>query len=304
MGVRITQQVLVDSVLSDIRNAQRRLARTQRTLATGKRINTPSDDPIGTARALDLRSTISGTNQFMVNVRDATTFASESESTLRTVIDSLHRARELTLQGATGTINQEQRDTIALEINEILESVVDLANTDSNNRYLFSGTRTRITPFQATVDPVSGEITAVSYAGNSDHFSVQVSPGITVEVNEPGDLVFQNLQDTFQTLIDVRDDLRAGDTDSLSNVRLAEIDNVMTQTLDGAALFGAKMNRLELIGQRLEDRLLTFQEHLSDTEDADLVEAIVRMNAQQTALEAALNAGARVLQPSLLDFIA
>jgi flagellar hook-associated protein 3 FlgL len=125
-----------------------------------------------------------------------------------------------------------------------------------------------------------------------------------VPVNEPGDSAFQDLQDTFQTLMDIRDDLRAGDTDSLSNVRLGEVDNVMTQLLDGAALFGAKMNRLELVEQRLEDRLLGFQEHLSDTEDADLVEAVVRMNTQQTALEAALNAGARVLQPSLLDFIA
>jgi flagellar hook-associated protein 3 FlgL len=87
-------------------------------------------------------------------------------------------------------------------------------------------------------------------------------------------------------------------------VRLGEIDNVMTQVLDGAALFGSKMNRLELVEQRLEDRLLAFQERLSDTEDADLVEAVVRMNTQQTALEAALNAGARILQPSLLDFIA
>jgi flagellar hook-associated protein 3 FlgL len=304
LGARITQQILVESVLADIRHAQTRLAHTLRTVSTGRRINAPSDDPVGTARALDLRTAVSSTNQFMVNVRDATAFATESESTLRAVIDSYHRVRELTVRGASGTLNQEQRDTIALEINQLLESVVDHANTESNNRYLFSGTRTRITPFQATRDPVSGEITAVSYAGNSERFSVQVSPGITVPVNEPGDSAFQDLQDTFQTLMDIRDDLRAGDTDSLSNVRLGEVDNVMTQLLDGAALFGAKMNRLELVEQRLEDRLLGFQEHLSDTEDADLVEAVVRMNTQQTALEAALNAGARVLQPSLLDFIA
>jgi len=304
LGARITQQILVESVLADIRHAQTRLAHSLRTVSTGRRINAPSDDPVGTARALDLRTAISSTNQFIVNVRDATSFASESEATLRAVIDSFHRVRELTVRGATGTLNQEQRDTIALEINQLLESVVDHANTESNNRYLFSGTRTRIRPFQATRDPVSGEITAVSYAGNSERFSVQISPGITVPVNEPGDSVFQSLQDTFQTLIDIREDLRAGDTDSLSNVRLAEVDNVMTQLLDSTALFGAKMNRLELVQQRLEDRLLGFGEHLSDTEDADLAEAVVRLNIQQTALEAALNAGARVLQPSLLDFIA
>jgi flagellar hook-associated protein 3 FlgL len=302
MGARITPQILVDTVLADIQNAHRRLAQTQRLLSTGKRINTPSDDPVGTTRAIDLRSTITNTNQFVANVRDASTFASESESALRTVIDNLNRARELTVQGATGTLNQQQRDSIALEVNQILEAVVDLANTESNNRYLFSGTRTRIAPFRAAV--VGGEITAVSYAGNSDRFSVRVSPGVTVPVNEPGSAIFQGTQDAFQTLIDIRDDLRAGDTDSLSNVRLAEFDVVMTELLDGVALFGAKMNRLDLVNQRLEDQHLNLGTHLSEIEDADFIDTTVRLNAQQNALQAALNAGARVLQPSLLDFIA
>ena len=304
MGARITSQILVDTVLADIRNAQRRLTETQRILATGKRINTPSDDPIGTARALGFRSAISSTDQFVLNVREASAFASESEASLRVVVDTLHRARELTLSGATGTFNQDQRDIIAQEVNTLLETVVDQANTASSNRYLFAGTRTRIAPFETSVDPVSGEITAVSYMGNSERFSVQASPGVTVPVNEPGDEVFQGVQDMFQTLIDIRDDLRAGDTDSLSTVRLGEIDAVMTQLLDGTALFGAKMNRLDLVQGRLEDQRLSFQTQLSQTEDADLADTMVNLNARRNALEAALTAGARVLQPSLLDFIA
>ena len=304
MGARITSQILVDTVLADIRDAQTRLTETQRVLATGKRINTPSDDPIGTARALGFRSAISSTDQFVLNVREASAFASESEASLRVVVDTLHRARELTLSGATGTFNQDQRDIIAQEVNTLLETVVDQANTASSNRYLFAGTRTRIAPFETSVDPVSGEITAVSYAGNSERFSVQVSSGVTVPVNEPGDEVFQGVQDMFQTLIDIRDDLRAGDTDSLSTVRLGEIDAVMTQLLDRTALFGAKMNRLDLVQGRLEDQRLSFQTQLSQTEDADLADTMVNLNSRRNALEAALTAGARVLQPSLLDFIA
>jgi flagellar hook-associated protein 3 FlgL len=220
MGARITSQILVDSVLADIRAAQRRLTETQKILATGRRINTPADDPVGTARALRFRTAISSIEQFMSNVDDAKAFAGESEASLRIVIDILHRARELTVSGATGTLNQEQRDIIAREINELLETMVDQANTRYSDRYLFAGTRTRIAPFETTLDPVSGEITAVSYTGNSERFSVQVSEGVTAPVNEPGDRVFQSVQDIFQTFIDIRGDLRAGDTDSLSNVRI------------------------------------------------------------------------------------
>jgi len=300
MGVRITPQILIDSVLADIRGAHGRLAETQRMLATGRRINVPSDDPVGTTRAMNLRTNITNTDQFLENIREATTFASESENTLRAIIDHFHRARELTVQGATGTLNQQQRDAIALEINQILEAVLDLANTQSNGRYLFSGTRTRVAPYTPNV--VAGEIMWAAYVGNSERFSTLVSPGVTVEMNEPGNAVFLN--QPFGILARVRDDLRAGDTDSLSNVRIGEIDDIMTALLDATALFGAKINRLDLIGQRLEDQSLSFRTRLSETEEADFMETAMRLEAQEVALQAALSAGARVLQPSLLDFIA
>jgi len=300
MGVRITPQILIDSVLADIRGAHGRLAETQSILATGRRIKVPSDDPVGTTRAMNLRTNITNAEQFLENIREATTFANESESVLRAIIDHFHRARELTLQGANGTLNQQQRDAIAVEINQILEAIADLANAQSNGRYLFSGTRTRVAPWVPTV--LAGEITWCSYAGNSERFSTLVSPGVTVEMNEPGDAVFPN--GTFWTLGRIRDDLRTGDTDSLSNVRIGQIDDIMTALLDATALFGAKMNRLELIGQRLQDQWLSFRTRLSEMEEADFMETAVRLDAQEVALQAALNAGATVLHPSLLDFIA
>jgi flagellar hook-associated protein 3 FlgL len=269
-------------------------------LATGRRISAPSDDPVGTTRAMGIRTSIANVSQFLENIREATTFACESEAVLRAIIDHYHRARELTLQGANGTLNQQQRDAIALEINQILEATVDLANTKSNDRYLFSGTRTRVVPLVPNI--VAGEITWASYAGNSERFSTLVSPGVTLEMNEPGNAVFLN--QPFQTLARIREDLRAGDTDSLSNVRIGEIDDVMTALLDATALFGAKMNRLDMIGQRLEDQSLSLRTLLSETEETDFMETIVRLEAQEVALQAALNAGIRALQPSLLDYIA
>jgi len=303
MGVRITPQILIDTVLADIRGAHGRLAETQRMLATGRRINAPSDDPVGTTRAMNLRTNITNTDQFLENIREATTFASESESALRTMIDYYHRARELTVRGATGTLNQQQRDVIALEINQILEALVDLANTQSNGRYLFSGTRTRIAPYSPNLN-AAGEIMWNTYRGNSERFSTLVSPGVTVEMNAPGPTAFLNPLPAFSTLAEIRDDLRAGDTDSLSNVRIGQIDDIMTALLDATALFGAKINRLDLIGQRLEDQSLSFRTRLSETEEADFMETAMRLEAQEVALQAALSAGARVLQPSLLDFIA
>jgi len=293
--------MLIDQSLANLRTQQQQLALLQERLSTGKQINRPSDDPVGTRRAMATRTSITNIDQFLSNVREAQSFSRISEDAVQGVIDNVRRVRELTLQGANGTLAQEQRDGLALQINQLLEAVIDLANTQSGRRFVFAGTRTQTKPFDPTI--VGGEVTAVTYQGNSDTFDVAVSEGLTLTVNQTGDSVFQDLQDTFQTLIDIRSDLRISDIDSLSNVRLGELDDIETQLLNSLGVYGANSNRLSLVEERLRDDGLNFRDLLSVTEDADFAETIMEYNAQEVAFQAALQAGMRLIEPSLLDFL-
>ncbi len=298
---RVTQGLLVQRSLNNLNQQLRRIAVLQEQLATGLRVNRPSDDPIDARRAMNLRTIISKNEQFQANVSDAIPQLRESGSTLMNVVDMVLRALELTTQGASETIGQEQLDSLALEIDELLEAAVAAGNHRTNNRSIFAGTRTLSDAFNVT--RVAGQITAVTYAGNDQSIEINISEGVRSDINVTGDDVFQSDVDIFAMLIGIRDDMLAGDQASLRDVRLAELETGREQLLGAVAQIGAVQNRLDRVLSNLETFNIDFQELLSEKIDADFAETVLGLSVAETALNAALNATARVIQPSLLDFI-
>jgi flagellar hook-associated protein 3 FlgL len=124
-----------------------------------------------------------------------------------------------------------------------------------------------------------------------------------VTINEPGSHAFQSSQDIFQMLIDIRDNLLAGDKTGLQNERLEELSTAQNQILVSTAALGATQNRLDRLTANTDDYIQQLQTALSDAIDADYAETVLNLNAQTNAFQAALNAAARVIQPNLLDFL-
>lgn len=302
-SIRVTQRILTQRALINIHSQQRTILDLQTQLATGLRVNAPSDDPIDARRGVNTRTSIGTNEQFLDNISSATMYLSESSTTLQTVHEILQRTRELTLQGANGTYSQEQLDNIAQEIDQLLEGLLDTANHQTANRYVFAGTRTRTRPFQETRN-VDGTITAVTYEGNTEYINSAFTNNATVRVSEPGDRIFLSSADMFQTLIDIRDNLLSGNQDDLRGARLAELDLARQQLGTALARVGSVENRADRTSADVDDFVLAQRELLSDTLDADFADTIVQLNAQSNAFQAALSAAARVIQPSLLDFIA
>ncbi len=298
---RVTQSLLTQRTLSNLNRQLREILVLQEQLSTGQRVNRPSDDPIDARRAVNLRSLITENEQYLSNIGDVTPFLSETATELQRVVDIIQRGRELTLQGASETNGQDQLDAIALEINQLLEDTVVAGNHQTNDRFIFGGTRTLSSPFEAARNG-AGDITAVNYVGNGEAINVLISDGNQVTINEPGSSSFRDDADIFQTFIAIRDNLRSGNQAALQG-NLDQLDDAQDQVLLAEARVGATQNRLERVAGSTEDFNVQLQRVLSDKVDADLAETIVNLNAQQNALEAALNAAGRVLQPSLLDFI-
>ncbi len=302
MGMRITQQMVTGKALIDLHRQTRRILDLQEELSTGLKVNSPSDDPLAARRAINLRSAISKNDQYSINISAIGPQLLETTTAIQTVQSALQRTRELTLQGANGTYTQVQRDQIAIEVNQLLEGMFEQSNHMTNGRYVFGGTRTLTAPFEATRN-AQGEITSVAYTGNDESVEIQVSDGASVVINESGERAFQQNQDVFQLLIDIRDNLRAGNTTALQGDRLTEIKTAQDQLLISMAHVGATQNRLDRLVMNLEDFTDQFKETLSDNIDADYADTIINLNTQSNAFQAALNAAARVIQPSLLDFV-
>ena len=298
---RITQGLLTQRTLFNLQNQLRRLSVFQERLATGKRVNRPSDDPLDARQAVKVQTLIGKNEQFLSNIQAVTPQLAESDGILQRVVSIIHRTRELAVRGSNGGINQGQLDSIALEVDQLLESLLISGNHESNGRFIFAGTRTLAPPFEAT--RTGTEITSVAYVGNAIRIEVSIAELANVAVNEPGSVAFQGVVDIFEVLIGLRDDLRAGDQGNISNTRLADLDTSLDQILGSLARIGSIQNRIERVSDRTEDYLIQLQLLLSQKVDADFSDTIVNFNAESNAFQAALNAAGRVLQPSLLDFI-
>jgi flagellar hook-associated protein 3 FlgL len=303
MAFRITQSLLTTRTLNNLNDQLQRLSTLQDALSTGRRVNRPSDDPIDARRAISIRTTITKTEQFISNLNDINPLLLATESVLSDMVNIFQRSKELTIRGASGTLGQSQLDQSAIEIDQLLEQLVANSNNSTNGRAIFGGTRTLSDPFEVTRDLVTDRITGVTFVGNSEGIAVPFSDTGQIDTNVTGDVAFQGTIDTFAMLIGIRDDMEAGDQANLSAVRLQELDTAQNQTLESMAGLGAKQNRLESVLNTAEDFVLALQEQLSNKVDADFAETMLNFNVQQNSFQSALNAAARVVQTSLLDFI-
>ncbi len=299
--MRVTQGMMVTRALDNLNYQTRRLLQLQEQLATGLRVNSPSDDPLAARMAIDIRQTMSREDQYLGNISGANLQLLESAAAIQSVVEALQRASEITLEGANGTMAQAQRSQLAVEANQLLESVLMEANHQTNGKYVFGGTRTLTAPYFAARN-AQGEITSIAYLGNTEHISVAVADGVSVVTNETGQSAFQSTQDVMQLLINIRDNLRSSDFNGLQQ-RLAELKRAQDQAMASVARIGATQNRLERLTFNTEDHIQQLQVALADAVEADYADTIMNLNAQTNAFQAALNASARVIQQSLLDYV-
>jgi flagellar hook-associated protein 3 FlgL len=304
-SIRVTQRILVDRVLRNLNQQSRGILDLQEQLASGRKVNRPSDSPLAVRRAVSASIEISKNDQYLSNISSIGPQLLETETAILTVVDVIQRGKELTLQANNSTNGQAQLDQIANEIDQLLEQLVVQGNTITNDRYIFAGTRTQTEPMAVTRD-LNGVITGVTYAGNSDTYAIEVAEGITVPANVPGENVFFSTSastvDLYQLFIDTRDAMRAGNFAGL-NTSLEEFDIAQEQLLVEVSRVGALQSRLERSDANLRTVSVQLEQVISDNIDADFAEVALNLNAQTNAFQAALNAGSRVIQPSLLDFI-
>ena len=302
MPFRVTQESLSRTTLSNIKLNYKKMQEIQEKLSSGKQINRPSDDPSGTRKVLGLRAEELQVQQFLDNTETAKEQINYTSNTLESIQEIFTKIKGLTIQAGNDTLGQSDRNIIANELDELLESVLQNANTDNNGRYIFSGTKTLTSAFTATRDS-NGNISSVSYNGNNEEIKYQIGPNTFIQINLPGGKLFQDNK-AFSTLISLRDSLNASTFDSIafSNLRTtmeAATDAISTEITK----FGAKANRLEMTTNSLENSQAALKELISYTEDADVASLIMDLKHQENVLQSSLKTGAMVIQSTLLDFL-
>ena len=237
---------------------------------------------------------------FSSNIETGVQSLSFSTSTLQGAAGLVQRVQELTIQGLNGTIDQGGRNTIAAEINQILESLLQIANTTRAGKYIYAGTETTTKAFTETRN-TSGDISGLTYNGNREKIEYQVGPGINVQVNQPGEEVFVD-NGLFNTMIRLRDSLRNGAISFVQD-ELGNIEAQQDEILGIISKLGGVTSTLQLTGNRIEDTKLSINEFLASTESADLSEVILNLKEEETVFQAALASSSLIFRTSILDFL-
>jgi flagellar hook-associated protein 3 FlgL len=294
--MRVTQQMLTNNMQRNISNNLSRINNLQEQLASGRVLNKPSDDPVALHQSMLYRSELATTEQFQRNVDLASTWVDMTDTAVDQSVNVIHRVRELATQGANGTNSQSEREAIAAEVEELTKQLREVANTKFNGKYIFNGERTDQPPY-----PKSNSYQAESFDKGSVVF--ELARGINVEVNvHAGEIFGEQGQNVFKTLNEVSTALRSGDSDSLQT-QIGNLENDLDRMLQGWASVGAKGSRVELIDKRLDDSNFNLQTLISKTEDADMAALITNLRTEENVYEASLAASAKLIQPTLLDFL-
>ncbi len=303
MSTRITSDMVTSSTLANINAAQVALDRTQEELSSGKSILEPSENPYGASQIIDLQSAIDGLTSYEQSAQDGLSRMNAASGALTSIDSQVQRVRELVLQAANGTNSPSDLEAIAGEVSQLTEGVKQDALTQYDGQYVFSGTLTSTAPYlQGAGD---------EYHGNSAPLARAIGPGSTVNVavnlssmlGSGAGAADGKLLDTLRT---IAAHLREGTPAAVETLRttdLSSLDANITSLTGLQAEAGATTDQLNLALSRISSLSTTDTEQLSNVQDANIAKVSMEYSNEHAAFEAALKAGASIVQESLLEFL-
>lgn len=301
--MRISTQQIYQRGVDSILDQQSKLFKTQLQLSSNQRFLSPADDPTAAAQVLGLNESISITEQYHTNASAAQARLTIEDSTLGSVTNALQRARELAVRANNDTLDAQERTAIALEVRQVMDEVLSLANTkDSSGEYIFAGYQSQSTPFSHNG---AGTFT---FSGDQGQRQLQVGPSRQIAVGDSGLDVFMKIdnaagsgyQDVFTTLYTLATDLEAN---APNTDRITEIDNALDNVLGVQARIGARLNAIDREEQTNSAYSLQLQTTLSGVRDLDVVKAATDLNRQMVVLQAAQQSFVQVQGLSLFNYL-
>jgi flagellar hook-associated protein 3 FlgL len=301
VSFRITSGMMSRNVLQDLQAGQGRLSDTFEQLSSGKRITRPSDDPYGTTRAMGLRAELSQIDQAQRNVSDADGWQRTTDSALGGIGDAVQRVRVLLIGAGNDAGGQSARDAAANEVEQLIKSVKGTANTTYNGAPVFAGASTA-RPY----DPDGSD----AFAGDGGAVLRTIGTGVHVQINADlsGRVLGQGggdgkMLDALRTIVQ---HLRGGTTADANALRTTDLKALDAQ-LDGLSALRAEVGatgaRLTSAASRLSEVAEAADAQRSTVEEADYASTMISYSTQQATYQAALKAGAGIVQSSLMDFL-
>lgn len=300
--MRITDSFRSRTIITNLNQSRERMTNLQEQLATGKKLNRPSDNPTDMAIAMRMKTLLENNNQYNGNIDNSIAAMNAQENAMNDVYEMMVQLKEIAIEGASDSVSV--RNSLALQVGQMFENLIEIANSKVDGKYIFGGTETLAQPF---IINGAGE---AEYKGNQEPIFRQVNENTRVESNLNGIEIFMpgknGTINIFQTMIDLKTDLE-NDTDPNQsqkiNAKIDDIGNGIEQTLQNFLKIGTRKQLVLFNQDRFISQDIQIRASMSALEDTDFGEAFINFKSEENALNSALSAGARVISPSLLDYL-
>lgn len=309
--LRVTSNMMSSQLLLNLNRNARTMNDTQLQLASGRKINKPSDDPVGITYSLRYRAELSSNEQYTKNVDSALSWLDYNDTVLGQAGDVVQRLRELTVQASTGSNPQSALDSINEEVQQLKEQLVDVSNSKLNGKYIFNGEQYDVKPYDFLKGEDGTYDTSKEIITDTGQIQYIVGEGVQLPINMTGNDVFgyppdpdhpDNSDNIFSIINSISSALKNGDITAVSS-QLSNIDTRMEKILTARSEVGAKTNRVELMQDRLSDLNTNLTDLQAKTEDADYEGLIMNSKIQENIYNASLSVGAKIISTTLVDFI-
>ena len=300
MSFRVTEAAKNANITNQINLQRQRIGQLQEQLSSGKRINRPSDDPVGANVVLQLRTSQSELKQFSNNAATAKDVLIASDNVLDSYQLSLDRATALLTRGISDNTLYEERQAIAIEIDGVIDRVHNLANTKWDDRYLFGGSRVNAAPFDTNGVPATTTASPIQLQIEPNAAPIQVGVLSESTFSDATSNILTELKAAATALRGTGN--AAADTTTLRGVAdrlevFADLSNIARTQI------GERINQTTNVSDTLQQTSLSLEETIGRYETADFTETAVQFTAANTALEAILQTAAQNSRRSLLDFL-
>lgn len=293
--MRVTENIIYSTYIHDIIKHQRELFKLHEQLASGKAVNSLSDDPVNAGRILRSKSTLSAFDQYERNSNTGLTYLNIAESTLDRGKSIAMRVKEIAIGEATGTAGSASRENAAFEVGQLYDEMIALGNHTYQGNYMFGGYESGTEPFSSVG----------VYSGDTAEYAIQVGQDKTLAIGINGGKVFKGVGgdiDVIQAIDDLKTALNADDTAGIQ-AAVDDMDTSFEQISLAVSDIGGRISRLNATLEGIESSRLNVRAALSGIEDADITQVISDLTRRQTALEAAIASASKIFSLSIFNYI-
>jgi len=311
--MNVTNTSFSSNFIYEIQNLESQQNTLQQQTSSGLKVTLPENNPGVMNQVLNLQTEASSDTQYQSNITQLQNSATTSSDALNSLQTIVEQAGEIATN-ADGVNSSTQLSTYATQVGQLVQEALQIGNTqDAEGNYIFGGTDTSGPPFTATTD-ANGNITGVTYKGNTSVAKSEIAPGLAVTAQTPGENntgsgaegVFADSRtgaDIFSHLIALQQDLTSGNTSAISSTDSPNLakdeDNVVTQISGNAVL----QSTLEAAGNVATQNATNIDTQMSDDTNADMATTLTQLSQVQTAYQAALESGTMVMSTSLINFL-